>query len=194
MPVEIPVPITFNPQKHHFRFLLNEIEYWKTIDLLEVEKDLLLIGNNLIDFYQGYLSVAEICEESVHYFHQKKIMEEEQFIKWMNATAYKKILLSDQSEWLIKKGNSNTRFIHIHPAKFSKHTIRVKATSLKTVIALLIHSVSIQNSLSKNLEAINTVREKIPGLSPIKSLSDPDSGIVRLWTLFTNSQKQSFEE
>ncbi|MCY1723365.1 hypothetical protein OU798_23645 [Prolixibacteraceae bacterium Z1-6] len=186
MPVKIPVPITFNPQKHHFRFLLSEIGYWKTMELPKVKNDLLLIGNNLIDFYLGSLSVQQICNESIRFFQQKEINDEEKFTHWLKGANYKKMTLSDQSEWLVKKGNSHTHYIHIHPAKFSKHTIRVRAATLKTVIALLVNSVSIQKSISKNLLSINSVREKMLGLSPIKSADEPDSGILRLWRLFEN--------
>uniref|UniRef100_UPI00321641D5 hypothetical protein n=1 Tax=uncultured Draconibacterium sp. TaxID=1573823 RepID=UPI00321641D5 len=184
MPVEIPVPITFNPQKHHFRFLLHEIEYWKSLELSEIKEELLLIGTNLIDFYTGTLSVQQVCDECIRYFKKNKISNRKQFLQWLNNAVYKKITLSDQSEWLIKSGNSAKYFIHIHPAKYSKHTIRVRATTLKTVIALLINSVSIQTATSKNLTAINSVRNKLLGLSPIKSARESNSGILRLWRLF----------
>lgn len=184
MPAEIPLPIMFNPYKHHFRFLLNEIEKWKQYEWSDVSEDLLSIGNNLIDFYLGSLSVNQLCAESINFFHSRKIISKNKFKKWIHATDWKKIELSDQSKWLIKFGNNDERFIHIHPAKFSKHTIRVRATTLKTVIALMVNEISSDSLQKHNLLAVNTIRKERLGLSPIKSLHTPDSGIMRLWLLF----------
>ena len=54
---KIPVPLTFNAHKHHFRFLLHQIEIWKNLEWKQVEPELLGIGENLIDFYTGELTI-----------------------------------------------------------------------------------------------------------------------------------------
>ena len=183
MSEKIPVPITFNPYKHHFLFLLKEIEIWKTMSWIKVETDLLSIGNNLIDFYTGNLNIQQICTETISYFKNKNITNRNIFTIWLDALNYKKIQLSDKSEWLIKEGINSQRYIHIHPAKFSECTIRVRATTLKTVIALNVQSVPIQKEMKANLSAVNAIRHELLGLSPIKSLT-PGTGILRLWELF----------
>jgi hypothetical protein len=184
MPVEIPVPITFNPYKHHFRFLLNEIEVWRKQRLEETSKPLLKIGSNLIDFYLGELSVNEIVCETVDYFEKSGIRSRKVFRQWLNESKWRKILLSDNSEWLVKTGDSSERFIHIHPAKYSKLTIRVRGTTLKTVLALEISSIKIGQNTRKNLDAVNRVRLNQLNLSPIKSLKKTESGILHLWEMF----------
>ncbi|MEN8116371.1 MAG: hypothetical protein ABFS16_05300 [Bacteroidota bacterium] len=183
MSVKIPAPITFNPHKHHFHFLLSEIERWKHMNWELVEQELLTIGTNLIDFYLGNLDVQQICNETITFFEQTDLLDKEIFKYWLDAPNYKKIRLSDSSEWLIKEGNNHERYIHIHPAKFSAHTIRVRATTLKTVIALTVHSIQIKKGLKTNLQAVNRIRRNRLGLSPIKSLH-PGTGILRLWELF----------
>lgn len=180
---KIPVPITFNPYKHHFHFLLKEIEKWKTMNWDLVEKDLLSIGNNLIDFYTGNLRVRQICNETIDFFKNKNITDKTIFAIWLDAPNYKKVQLSDKSEWLIKEGINPERYIHMHPAKFSEHTIRIRATTLKTVIALKIQSVPFQKEIRASLFAVNTIRYEMLGLSPIKSLTY-GNGILRLWELF----------
>lgn len=192
MSEKIPVPITFNPQKHHFCFLLNEIEGWKTMEWSEVKQELLQIGNNLIDLYLGQLSVQQICEESINLFRSEGITDGIKFAAWLNAPAWKKITLSDQSKWLLKHGNVTERYIHIHPAKYSNHTIRVRANTLKTVIALRVNSVSIHKNPNINLQTVNRIRKELLELSPIKSLEEPDSAILRLWKLFENYSPDNF--
>ena len=183
MSEKIPSPITLNPYKHHFHFLINETIRWKQTNWDMVKTELLAIGNNLIDFYIGKLSIDQICKETINYFSSKNIVNRDNFVSWLKVAGNKKITFSDQSEWLIKEGNNPERYIHIHPAKHSVHTIRVRATTLKTVVALTIHSVTIQDDMKTNLIAVNTIRVKMLGLSPIKSLH-PGTGILRLWELF----------
>lgn len=180
---KIPVPVTFNAHKHHFRFLLNEIKTWKTLDWKQVEPKLLEIGENLLDFYTGELSVENICEDCIHYFNSRKINDKISFADWLNPNEYRKIVLNDSSEWVIKEGNDPGRFIHIHPAKQSPHTIRVRAATLKTVIALKTKNVTISNNINENLQKANNIRTTYLHLSPIKSLQR-GKGILKLWELF----------
>lgn len=181
---EIPLPIMFNPLKHHFHFLLGEIERWKKCTWPEVNEELLSVGSNLIDFYTGKLNVSQICKESLAFFREQEIDSRDKFLMWVQGPNWKKIELSDQSEWLIKMGNQEERYLHIHPAKFSKHTIRIRATTLKTVLALLVHETPVNASQKINLEPVNSIRKNRLALSPIKSLHSADSGIMRLWLLF----------
>ncbi|WP_340112777.1 hypothetical protein [Maribellus mangrovi] len=186
MPVEIPAPITFNSYKHHFRFLLSELDDWRQMEWSSVNAQLLSIGNNLLDFYLGDLDVDEIVYETLQYFNCEGIDEYAEFLEWLNPPKWKKITLSDHSEWLIKKGDDPERYTHIHPAKYSTHTIRVRATTLKTVLALESLALRIDPVSVNNLNVINRVRKNYLKLSPIKSLRKGESGILRLWELFQN--------
>lgn len=190
MPVEIPLPIQFNPYKHHFGFLLSELKTWHPDKQTEWQAALLLIGNNLFDFYLGELSPEEIADLCIDYFINKNINDAESFNKWFGNREWKKISLPDESEWLIKKGNQPERFIHIHPAKFSKHTIRVRAATLKTVLVLCIHEIPISRNSTENLHKVNQLRSSVLNLSPIKSLDTPASGILKLWQLFAIAQSE----
>lgn len=190
MPVEIPLPIQFSPYKHHFYFLLNELSEWHPDNQAEWQAALLLIGNNLFDFYLGELSPAEIANSCIDYFIKRNINNIESFYNWLGQREWKKISLPDESEWLTKKGNQPERYIHIHPAKFSRYTIRVRATTLKTVLVLYIHKIPLSNETAKNLQNVNHIRSSVLNLSPIKSLNDPDSGILKLWQLFANARSE----
>jgi len=187
MTVEIPVPLTYNPYKHHFRFLLAAVEEWRKIPWEKVIPELMQIGNNLIDFYLGELAVKEVANQTIAYFSAMGIRNQSEFLEWLDPPHWKKISLSDESQWLIKQGNDIERYIHIHPAKFSSHTIRVRAITLKTVLALEVRQIKLQPLARQNLEIVNLIRIELLGLSPIKSLRKNESGILRLWQLFQNS-------
>ncbi|HKI87759.1 MAG TPA: hypothetical protein VKA38_01945 [Draconibacterium sp.] len=183
MNTEIPVPITFNPQKHHFAFLKKQLQKWRKMNWEEIRPELLNVGSNLLDFYFGKLPVERICAECIDFLQKNNLTEKDDFFAWSGLLEYRKIELSDHSFWVVKKGLDPIRFVHIHPAKQSPHTLRVRATTLKTVLALQIHSVPIQKEMKKNLEQVNKIRVKYLQLSPIKSLQT-DRGILRFWNIF----------
>ncbi|HSO88732.1 MAG TPA: hypothetical protein VLQ91_19420 [Draconibacterium sp.] len=180
----IPVPVTFNIHKHHFRFLLKRIGIWKNLEWDLIEPELLGIGENLVDFYTGDLTVEKICDECIQYFKIKFITDKIAFLNWLQPLEYRKIELSDSSVWIIKEGKDTERFIHIHPAKQSPHTIRVRAATLKTVLALMITNEHISLQMNDNLQNVNQLRITCLHLSPIKSLQC-GKGILQLWDLFT---------
>ena len=103
MPPEIPLPIQYNPYKHHFRFLLNELTEWQNSDWKIAEKAMLSIGNNLFDFYLGKLTPEQVSMACLNYFETKNITNKTEFNNWLGDSDWKKIVLTDQSEWLIKK-------------------------------------------------------------------------------------------
>lgn len=187
MYAEIPEPITFNPFKHHFRFLLKEVERWNTTEL--IKENLLQIGNNLTDFYIGKLTVYEICNECSEFFSKQNISNYAAFNQWLDRSHGQKIRLSDGSDWLIRKGENKDRYIHLHPAKFSRKTIRVRATTLKTVLALIATSATQSESGNQDLRTVNKVRTELLSLSPVKTLHPADSGILRLLNLFERARK-----
>ncbi len=178
----IPVPVTFNPYKHHFRFLTRKVAHWKTQDWQTVKSEISFMGNNLLDFYLGTLPVATICRECIRFFEEKRIPAKSQFLEWLNHMEFKKIQLSDKSVWIVKKGVDPERYIHIHPAKNSLHSVRVRATTLKTVVALQV----LAGPKHITLEEVNRIRIEYLNLSPVKSIH-PEKGIYKLWKYF-NSQ------
>ena len=182
---KIQVPITFNAHKHHFRFLLQRIKIWKTFEWQLVEQELTSIGENLIDLYTGDLTIENICTECIQFFTNLNINDKTSFTDWLYPLAYRKIELNDSSLWVIKEGNDPDRFIHIHPAKQSPHTIRVRAATLKTVIALMVCTGNISDGMTKNLQTVNQIRKTNLHLSPVKSLQH-GKGILKLWELFYN--------
>ena len=188
---KIPVPVTFNPHKHHFGFLKEQIDLWQKQEWETVEKELLLIGGNLLDLYLGELSVENVCEQCIRFFRENKLLSMEQFLDWLHPAEYRKIELADNSLWVIKKGDNTQRYIHIHPAKNSPHSIRVRATTLKTVLALNVKDEKLLKDFSSNLAAVNETRTRYLGLSPVKKL-EREKGIARLWSIF-NSTKQGHQ-
>lgn len=179
----IPLPVTFNPHKHHFGFLKQQIEAWKNLPWTEVEDDLLLIGINLIDLYCGKLPIEEICRQCLQFSEKEGLTSAEKLKNWLGQKEFRKIRLSDNSDWIIKQGLDSDRFLHIHPAKYSPFTVRVRGATLKTVVALYVITGN-RNKNQLELQLVNQVRSEKLGLSPIKKL-EKGKGISRIWSLFS---------
>ncbi len=175
-------PITFNPYKHHLGFLKEQIEVWKKKGWKEAEQEIKLIGTNLIDIYFGRLTIDEIFGE-IHLLAKKNgLTSPIELAHWLDPLEYRKTELSDNSFWVIKQGQDSSRFLHIHPGKYSPFTMRVKATNLKTVIAVKILT---GDNIQPDLPVINKIRKEKLKMSPVKGLVE-GKGIARLLANFSS--------
>jgi hypothetical protein len=181
----IDPPVAFNPYKHHLGFLKEQIEKWRMQSWSEAAGELLCIGNNLIDLYYGKLTIHAICSQCLAFAEQQNITSSERLAEWIAPLEYRKTELSDTSLWVIKQGTDAGRFLHIHPAKYSPLSLRVRANTLKTVLMLNILSADRQAS-RLHLDLVNQVRKEYLGLSPIKMLVK-GKGIAGLWAVFHQS-------
>lgn len=175
-------PILFNPIKHHTGAIKQIIgETTNEEDLL---RTLLTIGESQMDLYVGELSVGEITQQIIKQLKQKNVITQTEYSEWINSggSDYKMLTLSDNSQWTLRLSNDNEKYIHIHPGRYSPRTMRIKANTLKTAIAVNVYAkVNKYNPL--DLEIINYARKEILGESPIKSIST-NSGLGKIIALF----------
>lgn len=164
-------PVLFNALKHHLptlkKFISNPPPHWKN--------ELFVIGHSLIDLYVGDMSVSAIIQETIQALHKLNVLNLSNYESWLeSANGYRIIHLSDGSKWTLRRSRANdVQYIHIHPARNSLHTIRVKSETLKTAIAF--HCLKYYRSLHSLpcpddkgfTETLNYVRQQIE-LSPIK--------------------------
>lgn len=175
---KITYPILFNPYKHHLNFLREEIGRCLNSNDFNIYKMLHYIGSNCFDLYAGSLLIDEIYAEILNYHEIKNSSTKEDYINWLGKKGFRKITLSDGSKWLLKQGIQEEKYIHIHPAKYSSHSIRIRANTLKTAICLRLF----YNQTDLSLETINEIRDSKLGLPPVKSLNS-GSRIIDLWKL-----------
>jgi hypothetical protein len=82
---------------------------------------------------------------------------------------------------VLRLGEQPERYVHIHPGRYSPHTIRVKAGALKTAIALSVW-MKLYNHGELTVELLNYVRKDVLTASPVKSLTAVE-GFVKLFKL-----------
>ena len=134
-----------------------------------------------MDLYLGSLNPGQISNEIISNVKNFGVYTYIKYSKWLSEDGkhYKQIDLSDTSVWMLRLGNEKDRYIHIHPGRYSPFTMRVKATTLKTAIAVNVLAEGNKRKLS-DLKHINEVRTLWLKLPPLKTLS---SGTGKILTL-----------
>lgn len=170
--------ILFNPLKHHLNFIRKYIRAYKQKDHQQLQSDLSKIGNTQMDLYLGELSVSKITEEVIAFLKKANLLEKCSFFRFLDQhSGFIEISLSDQSTWILRKGFDPLAFVHIHPARYSKHTIRIKATTLKSIIAA---KIVLRNTSSIDLSEMNAIRVKYLHLSPVKFLGTNTFNLLKM--------------
>jgi hypothetical protein len=166
---EIPEPVLFNPLKHHLGFI-REYIYQKTeVTPDGAQKDLLQelkhLGTSVMDVYTGSLFVGEVCSEIMAFLLERKLSAKDNFGYWTGTGTkdFRIISLSDGSQWTLKYHDNGLRFVHIFPARGSRHTFRIKSNTLKS--ALSYHILIGKDYITG--DDLNSVRSLL-GLSPIR--------------------------
>ncbi len=184
----IQLPLTFNCWKHHAGFIKKQVKVYRSekISTEELRKTLLVIGESQMDLYVGKLSPQKICDEIVSKLKLIDVLAFEAYKKWLleKGNEYKLIEISDKSVWTLRLGNQEERYVHIHPARYSSVTIRVKSLTLKTAIAVLIINYEKSFPLIDTLQ-INEVRRKILVSPPVKKVSS-NSAVVRVINILSD--------
>lgn len=182
---KIQPPLTLNCWKHHARFIKKQIKKIETEEKLENITPLLLkIGESQMDLYLGKLTPLKLTAFTKNFLEKKKVFKYDYYKQWIvsEGNYYKMITMPDKSKWALRMGKNTNCYIHIHPGRYSQHTIRVRALTLKTTIIIMAFS-NIHNKLFLNLELVNSVRKKYLNAAPIKSLSST-TGLQRLLNVF----------
>jgi len=174
----IPVPLKFNPVKHHRNYILQTLRGNSTEQIIELLDP---ICNNYIDIYTGSLTPEEIGRKVLEVLKSKQTLLSANFECWLDATSeYQKITLQDDSEWVLRKSADAERYIHLHPARTGKFSYRFKGSTLKTIFMLKASATALKQPLS--LENVNRIRITV-GLSPVKKL-EKGKGILNCYEKF----------
>jgi hypothetical protein len=174
--LQIPEPILFNPLKHYLPFireftnLKSETENYPGSK--EFLKELRHLGTCVMDIYKGDLTQVNVFREITEFLNSNGLSGRAAYRKWagVSFTSHRIIHLSDGAHWTLKYSDKGTRFIHIFPARYSQHTFRIKANTLKSAI---LYQVLIGKDFISE-DDLNKVRA-LMGLSPIKEIADVEA-------------------
>ncbi|NML40924.1 hypothetical protein HHL17_27260 [Chitinophaga sp. G-6-1-13] len=141
------------------------------------------IGTSQMDMYTGALAPEVIFEEVIGQLTAQNILLPTAFAAWVaTRDGYMEVTLSDTSCWILRLSDDAVRYIHLHPGRYSPHSLRIKAAALKTAMA---YKAAAANGLltGELLVDMNAVRG-MAALSPVRSLEDAQH-ILKIISLVT---------
>jgi hypothetical protein len=165
----IPLPVLFNPFKHHRNFILQALS---SMDTDSIACSLETVCNNYIDIYTGDLTPQDIGNEIIGILETSLLLQKPDFDRRIR-NGYLEVKLKDQSEWIVRKSDNPERYVHIHPARTGAFTVRFKGSTLKTIYLL---KTCTNDQYPVSLESVNRIRSKIE-LSPVEKL-EKGNGIL----------------
>lgn len=172
----ISEPFQLNPLKHHLsfirEFISEKLADESNIDVRDLVREIKRIGSSVMDMYTGPLSVSEVCDEIKQFLKKNKLNNSADFSYWagIKFSDYRTIELSDTSLWMLKYHDDSKRYVHIFPARLSRHSFRVKANTLKS--AILYYILIGKDFITR--DDLNKAR-KLLGLSPVKTTADAEA-------------------
>jgi hypothetical protein len=190
-----PIPFRFSHWKHHLNWVCSELEYLKNNAENEVARDLFftsveILNSNYIDIYTGSLSPNEILESIEIELNGKELLNKTAYSNWVGTDGYKVLKLKDGSEWILREGISEEYYIHIHPARFTPHSIRLHGNSYKTALILY---VLYERPWEFDLSVINPIRLKYLKLSPLKRIDKEDKISIAIKVIETGMSRIKYD-
>jgi hypothetical protein len=173
----IQPPVLFHPLKHHLswiRSFIAERAQQGAAMMPDVAAQLLTVGNSQMDVYTGALAPAGIAEAVVQHLDRHNLLDPALYNLWLwQSAGYRLVLLPDGSQWVLRWGEVEGAYVHIHPARYSPDSIRVKASTLKTGILVSIWG-QLHCGTTIGLDEINQLRKAWLLLPPIRSMEEAE--------------------
>jgi hypothetical protein len=179
-PWEAPPPVLLNGYKHHAGFLGERVRAAVAAGpagLPDLAAELVVVGTKLMDLYHGPFSPREIGDKVLAGLRRARRDTPEAFRAWVETDAGYRVVEfpEDTSRWVLRSAEGD-RFVHVHPARRSPFTVRVRATALATAVMALAH-VGIHGGDPLDRKVVNAVRRDYLGLAPVGRDPSGDEGI-----------------
>jgi hypothetical protein len=178
---DVPSPVLLNPHKHHAGFLRERIVQAVAEGrdgLGALAGELVVVGTKLMDLYHGPFAPREIGEKTKAQLKNGGQDTRDAFRAWIEAAGGYRVIefTEDTSKWVLRFGDEGDRFVHVHPARYSPFTIRVRANVLTTAVLALAY-IKLQGGDPLSRSVVNAVRRDYLGLAPVGRDPSGDEGI-----------------
>lgn len=165
----IPHPFLHNTWKHHagwIRARIADAVAAGELGLAALPAEMAVIGTRLMDLYTGSLSPSELAQHVAGRLRDRGVMELDPFAAWLQGQGgYAMLDLPDGSKWTVRLGPANGRYIHLHPGRWSRHTIRVQANTLRSAVMARAHA-GLTGRAPADLAVVNEARSRYLDFCP----------------------------
>ncbi|MBJ7429677.1 MAG: hypothetical protein JHD28_12095, partial [Bacteroidia bacterium] len=141
------MPIIFHSLKHHLTSLKQLVTANKMADINQLLPQIKTLGESTFDMYTGLINTETIIEETTQYLSSLQVYQEPHFKLWIATNnGFRLFEISDETNMTLRY-LPQQQYIHLHPSRYSKNTIRIKANAMKTAVAL--HVINLQPNTTK---------------------------------------------
>ena len=179
-PLEVLPPVMFNTYKHHagsLRARLDSLTPGDVAGFADALRAADVLGTRLMDLYTGSATPRELSEWACETLAETGRLDPEAFRAWIAVgEGYAVLAHPDGSRWVLRAGDDENRHVHLHPARWSPSSVRVKATVLKTAYVVLAYTRT-QGGDPLDRATIDAVRSAHLGLPPLGHDPDAESGL-----------------
>lgn len=172
-------PVLLNTWKHHARWIRWRIERAAAGGSAGVEAlvpEMAVVGARLMDLYTGSLTPAEIGEQVAAQLRDAGRFDFESLSAFLQGRGeYAMHTLSDGSQWTVRLGPADGRYLHLHPGRWVPHTIRVQANTLRSAVISHAHAL-LTGGDPNSLKLVNEARRRYLGMLPVRELTG-DGGL-----------------
>lgn len=131
-----------------------------------------------MDLYHGPFSPREVADKVLADLARARRDAPAAFRAWVDAAGGYQVIEfpEDTSRWVLRAGDEDDRFVHLHPARYSPFTIRVRANVLTTAVLALAYT-GLHGGDPLSRPVVNAVRRDYLGLAPVGRDPSGDDGI-----------------
>src|SRR5262249_4971511 len=139
---------------------------------------LAVLGTKLMDLYTGSLSPGEIARLVLDCLAAEGPLAADADAVWLESQGGYAVveLPADGSRWVLRHSDDPARYVHLHPGRWSPHTVRVRANVLKTAFLALVHA-GLHGGDPMDRAAINAVRREFLDLPPLGADPEEEVGL-----------------
>ncbi|MGL6075048.1 MAG: hypothetical protein ACRC8S_12890 [Fimbriiglobus sp.] len=182
----VPHPVLFNTWKHHAGWVREQIADAAArgeAGLVQLSEAVVVCGTTLMDFYFGQLTPWQLGEQTLAYLRDTGKSDFPTFQDWLQAQdGYAPFdIAEDGSKWILRSGVQSDRYVHLHPGRYSPHTIRVPGITLKTAIMALAFA-KLTGADAMAVGTVNEARKRYLDLPPMAAVK-PGQGLGEVLTL-----------
>lgn len=176
----VPHPVLFNAWKHHAGWVREQIASAAAggeDGVTQLAEAVVVCGTKLMDFYLGELTPWQLGERALTYLQTIGKPDFPAFNTWLQAQdGYAPFDIADDgSKWILRAGDEADRYVHLHPGRYSPHTVRVPGLSLKTAIMTLAFA-KWTGADPLAVGTVNEARKRYLDLPPMATV-DPANGL-----------------
>ncbi len=170
----LPHPALLNCWKHHagwIRERIAEAARAGSEGVAALPAEMAVVGSRLMDLYTGSFSPAEVAEFVFADLKSRDLFAFEPLSQHLAGQGeYAMFELPDGSQWTIRLGPADGRYLHLHPGRWVPHTMRVQANTLRSAVMAHAHAQLVGGSAS-DLAVVNEARRLYLGMLPVRELT-----------------------